>query len=347
MAATNDTLPDRGSQTPLSLIDKNLDICRGVIAVIGMLANGFVIYVFLRVRFLRSITNLFLINQSAIDCLCSAFLVAMKFIPISWPLQFGAFNDFICKIWVSEYLMYGLIVASTMNLVCVTIERYIGIVYPLFHRGYFTDRKAKIMIVFVWAWGYACELVWMIVNGAEDGICMMHFPSTTYLHFNGFWFITVIFILPVTIMLYAYIHMFISLRHKNINIANVEASGRTVKMEKARRNVIKTLATVFIMYIICWLPEQAMYFQYCVGIPVDLTGIKFNVALLLINCNMIVNPFIYTIQYNQFKQGVRTAFRQRTTSAIAPLPANPADVEQGGISLPKRTATSTESASNI
>ncbi|XP_070582307.1 allatostatin-A receptor-like [Ptychodera flava] len=346
-----------GTYIPLSLVEKTLKMSWGVIGVVGMMANAFVIFIFLRVPSLRSITNMFLINQSLLDFASSAILVAVKFTPVKWPLRLGAFNDFVCKVWVSEYLNMGVVVASTLNLICVSFERYFAIVHPLLHRDWLTETKAKVVMALVWVLGYISELVWMVINRAKDGFCTMVWPSATYQNFFGFYFIVLVFIMPVSLMTYAYLRILVSLRQTNPALDNATSAsgpdgvgGRAAAMSKASRNVLKTLVTVFLAYVCCWLPQQCMFFMYTIGLPVDLTSNGFNVAMVLVNCNMLVNPFIYVFQYRQFIRGVRETFRRRKAT-VAPKSTTPATdrrrVPANGTSTKQSTSTKvTTSTSN-
>ncbi len=79
---TNDTTGlepniDDNLNDPLQHVQSNLDILKYIIAVIGILGNGGVIFVLLKAKAVKKeATNILVINQSAIDFIASFLLLA-------------------------------------------------------------------------------------------------------------------------------------------------------------------------------------------------------------------------------------------------------------------------------
>lgn len=76
-----------------------------------------------------------------------------------------------------------------------------------------------------------------------------------------------------------------------------------------RKNVTKTLFIVYVVYVICWSPDQWAFLQYNLGGELDFGSTFTNFAILIAQLNSCVNPFIYGLQYRQYRQGLIKLFK--------------------------------------
>ena len=73
-------------------------------------------------------------------------------------------------------------------------------------------------------------------------------------------------------------------------------------IHRARSNVIKTLATVGVFFVVCWTPNEVCYVAHFVGYPlVDFTSTFYNSTVLLVFAISLVNPVIYAVRYRQVR----------------------------------------------
>ena len=78
--------------------------------------------------------------------------------------------------------------------------------------------------------------------------------------------------------------------------------------EKAKRNIVKTLAIVTLCYFICWVPNKILVLLYSTGTIATFPRIfGFTVILAFINC--CINPIIYIGKYDAFRTGLSLLFR--------------------------------------
>ena len=78
--------------------------------------------------------------------------------------------------------------------------------------------------------------------------------------------------------------------------------------EKAKKNIVKTLAIVTGCYFICWMPNKIYVLLYVTGTVSTFTPIfGFTVILAFIKC--CINPIIYIGKYDAFKTGLSLLFR--------------------------------------
>ena len=92
------------------------------------------------------------------------------------------------------------------------------------------------------------------------------------------------------------------------NSTGSDLKRKNEKVNTARKNVIKTLALVAFCYIICWSWNQIYYFMFNLGYPVDFASNFFHFTVIMFFSNSVVNPFIYTFQYESFKHAAKQLF---------------------------------------
>ena len=94
---------------------------------------------------------MFLANQSAIDVLASFVLLMVEITdPLSGRVNRNADSwrdQLYCRLWVTMYPLWALLMSSTYNIVMVTLERYFAIVHPVMHKVLF-NLQAYISIVY-------------------------------------------------------------------------------------------------------------------------------------------------------------------------------------------------------
>ena len=79
-------------------------------------------------------------------------------------------------------------------------------------------------------------------------------------------------------------------------------------MSKAARNVIRTMLTISIVFVLCWLANTIYVILYTAGVDIVLSGPTYSVTVYAVFGNVIVNPFIYSVQYAPFQNQVKKLF---------------------------------------
>ncbi|XP_033637341.1 neuromedin-U receptor 2-like [Asterias rubens] len=290
-----------------------LDISKTLFGALGILGNGLVCVVIAKVPAMRTQTNAIIFNQAIIDFI-SCVLVIMK----SYLGTPGSDNEFLftihCHLLFSGAFIWIFFVASTLNLVLLTLERYVAIMYPFKYVVYFGKRQVAVMLVAVWmiATGFELRLVShvQVING-DCG-----YPNKTRTVFITDGTITFLFeyLIPLIIMTSCYVHIAGHLKKTASNVHpgqpnNQDVNSMSGSLIRARRNTLKTLFIVFVTYIICWTPNQTIYLIYHFGMPLDFQGVLYVSTEFLVQLNTCVNPVIYAFKYKQFQKGVRSLLK--------------------------------------
>lgn len=116
-----------------------------IVFVVGLITNVVAIYIFTCSLKLRNETTTYMMNLVVSDLLfvCTLPLRVFYFINRNWP-----FGSTLCKVSVSLFYtnMYG----SILFLTCISVDRFLAIVYPFRSRALRTKRNAKIVCIAVW-----------------------------------------------------------------------------------------------------------------------------------------------------------------------------------------------------
>ncbi|XP_041483230.1 galanin receptor type 1-like [Lytechinus variegatus] len=302
---------------------------------IGVIGNALVMIVFRHLRSKRSQANLFILNQSLADFVTSLFIITFGTTRIvRHKLSHdGASGFFLCRFWWSRFFVFSGFAVSTFNLTAMSIERYIAVVHPLKYQVFFKRRNTIIVILIVWIVGPIMQWVFPIWQYASvDGSCIF---QSSWGKVHGIVVGVVLFcweyFFPCLFMSFAYVTILRTLRIKERQVhAQVGApdqgggpkqdtngnpkgpnnkNNATSKQAQARRkNVTVTLFILFIVYFVCWSPNQFTFLQFNLGGPLNFDGIWYHFTVVAAFCNTCINPFIYALKHRQFQEGLKSLF---------------------------------------
>lgn len=302
---TGSVYTTEGIPTSTSVTDVLLPVLYFIIGFLGILGNGVVIIVFLANRkVFRSITNLLILNQAIMDFVVAIIFLLDRFGPSLYKLTTNeTLSEMLCRIWDSEYLLWAFYIASTQNLVMVSLERYFATCHPVKHRNYFTIRGAKIGIAGIWLFGLVYQSYWIFVFFFEfsSQSCFPLWTNRTLQACMGVFVFLMEYLIPLIVMTFSYVNIILMLKKRG--------QGKSGSVfQRAKRNVTITLCLVFVSYVICWTPTEFGYILYNCGRPYDFEGTFHYVATVLVLCNMCTAPFIYTFKYEQFQNYLKRMF---------------------------------------
>ena len=310
-----------------------------VIGIVGALGNGFVIIVMVSSKEVRrKIPNILIIHQSIIDAFTSVLLILTSANTYdNKGDHYGLIGEFYCRIWAMKVPLWSAFMVSTYNLLVLTIERYIEIVHPLFHKVSFGRAHLFTLMVLVWIIGFAYNfLLTGLTSGTTSGSCdlMTNWPNDFARKATGVLTFVLQYFVPLLVMIFCYSSIAWILKTKamkvvpissinNLNTANSTTQSqnpnvvmRTTLMSKARRNVIKTLFIVCLCFIACWTWNQVFFLLYNTGYEVSFSSGLYHFTVYAAFINSCVNPFIYIVQLTSFRNAVKLLFGCSTTSVV-------------------------------
>lgn len=123
-----------------------------MVFVLGLISNCVAIYIFICILKVRNETTTYMINLAMSDLL---FVFTLPFRIFYFATQNWPFGDLLCKI--SVMLFYTNMYGSIFFLTCISVDRFLAIVYPFKSKTLRTKRNAKVV----------CAAVWLTVMGGS------------------------------------------------------------------------------------------------------------------------------------------------------------------------------------
>lgn len=252
----------------------------GVFIVFGVVGNVLVILSVVCHRHLRTVTHYLIVNLAVADLLLSA--TVLPFSAIYEILDRWVFGRAFCNVWAAVDVLCC--TASIMSLCVISVDRYIGVSYPLRYPTMMTKRRALLVVLLLWMLSVIISIGplfgWKEPEPEDDSICNIT-EEPGYAIFSA----VGSFYLPLTIILVMYCRVYVvahresqGLRegHKTERldtefvILRIHRGQATASEDEALRSrthfalrllkfsrekkAAKTLGLVVGCFILCWLP---------------------------------------------------------------------------------------------
>jgi len=182
--------------------------------------------------------------------------------------------------------------ASISNLAVLTVDRYIAIVTPMQYQLKANFKRASILLCLIW--------VISLGLGIPSGIIQSVQRITKY-----YTLALVVIIVPIYIRIYL-----IARGQERVIARQAEHIEKDSKKKRDRENIAaKTIGSVLAVFIFCWLPLIVipMIFRYSAANRVVMRALKWAQTVAL--CSSAVNPVIYSLKTQIFKQEVKKVLR--------------------------------------
>ena len=201
--------------------------------------------------------------------------------------------------------------ASTWNLTCLTIERHLAIVNPLEYDAEKVLNRLKWVFLFVWVLTGIGALMLPLTTVIVDGTCIFVYRmrGTWVWDYYTIHSISFALLVPAAIMIVCYSRMIIALLKSSKNIRsskNTDSEGnKSDKMRMAQLNIFQISFIMMLFSFLSWLTKDSAVFMYAIGVRPTLGNDHYRVGRLLIVVNSCINPYIYAVRYNDFKDQMK------------------------------------------
>ncbi|XP_061754752.1 alpha-1B adrenergic receptor-like isoform X2 [Nerophis ophidion] len=264
-------------------------------------------------------------------------------------LDYWVFGRIFCDIWAAVDVLCC--TASIMSLCAISIDRYIGVRYPLQYPVIVTEKRALLAMLAVWILAIVISigplLGWKQPPSQDDTVCVIT-EEPFYALFSSLGS----FYIPLAVILAMYCRVYVVAKRTTKNLeagvmkerqqdsneltlrihcrnqqiqdlcatskggGGASSAGRstlTVKLLKFSREkkAAKTLGVVVGMFILCWLP-------FFLALPISSFNRNlrppetfFKVIFWLGYFNSCLNPIIYPCYSREFKQAFIRILRCR------------------------------------
>uniref|UniRef100_A0A8D0DV47 Neuropeptide Y receptor type 2 n=1 Tax=Salvator merianae TaxID=96440 RepID=A0A8D0DV47_SALMN len=274
-----------------------------LIIVLGFLGNSLVVYVIVRYKTMRTVTNFFIANLAVADLmvitLCLPFTLAYTLLD-EW--KFGAV---LCHLVVCAQALS--VHVSTLTLTVIALDRYRCIVFHLDSR---ISKKISFVIIAA-TWLVAAILASPLAIFREYryeeipdinlriAVCSEKWPSedrdaTIY----SLSMLLLQYVLPLSIICYAYIRIWFKLRSHISPTTRSDSHCR-------RRKTTKMLVMVVVVFAVSWLPINVLQLAVDLDLVLVLHDYKllYTVFHVVAMCSTFVNPLLYGWMNKNYRNG--------------------------------------------
>ena len=273
---------------------------------VGLVGNSVAMFILTSsVKIRKSKSYVLLTNQSLLDFTTTLFMIT--YLPLkyhgNWSNMSGSWDLIICHVIYNQLYVTIPRLSSSYNLVALSLGRMISVVWLIFHKGRCTRRMTLIIAVITWVLGFGIATAFSIpTNGINPAkrkcYYWNHLPSLFHYQIFSVLYITFSVLLPLTAMLTSY-----AVRYAIISSRRM---GPGIKL-----NVAGMLATCVLLFVCCHVLRLSliMIMNFSKN-RIDPMGALFLVGVIIVQMNAIVNPFIYSLQYMDYKKELKRQFRK-------------------------------------
>jgi len=186
-----------------STLHQHCNDCHGIV---GSAANAIVLYALI-VQYLEESKKrgvyLLIVNQNLLDLCCCVFLFICVSIKVSNINLRSELGYILYTLFINENLAICCLSASILNLLCLTVERYLKVVHPFWSKKYLKRWVIYALIIFSWIGGITSFLPFGIATTyVVDGTCMayqLYFDTPSIKSGYGTYNFVSFFIIPMII----------------------------------------------------------------------------------------------------------------------------------------------------
>ncbi|XP_055366477.1 trace amine-associated receptor 7a-like [Betta splendens] len=271
------------------------------IALLTASLNLLVIVSISHFRQLHTSTNLLLLSLAVSDFLVGLIVMPFQilFLEPCWFL-----GDLVCTFYF--FVPYIAINSSVINIVLISVDRYVAICHPLSYATKFSQKTVKLCVLLCWL--YCVMYSFMILN---DNLKQPGRFNSCYgqcvINVNGGVDMVLNFIIPISAIIVLYVRVFVvavsQARSMRSHVAAVKLQrSLTVTVRKSEIKAAKTLGVTVFVFLMCFVP------YYCASLSGYILTINTSTndfIHFLVLSNSCLNPLIYTFLYPWFRKSVK------------------------------------------
>ena len=273
-----------------------------IMGVVGTAANALVLYAMVAAKEHKK--QFLIFNQNALDLCSSLFLVIIFTIKLCKINYTG--TVWLCFIFYREHILWALVLGSSINLMSITIERYIKVVHP--NRSKKVLRKWVRWLAAAFAWIAPIVYKFILVIATShfiDGVCVSYvvFESRTAALIHAFWNFTSFYASVVFVLVFGYGKILVVIRRQARVMAGHSGPGSSTSQTQSSQiqtNVIKTMIFVCAFYVMLWTPSD-IYYLLLHFIP-DIPNTMYFYSTFSGFFYVSANPFIYALKFDPVRR---------------------------------------------
>ncbi|XP_072546549.1 ovarian cancer G-protein coupled receptor 1 [Salminus brasiliensis] len=276
-----------------------------LVLLVGLPANAYSLYhAWLQLR-ARNELGVYLINLTVSDLLYLASLpLWLQYIFQGDDWQYG---EWVCQL--CGFLLYENIYVSIGFLCCISIDRYLAVVYPLRFSSLRSMKAAALASTIVWLKELGMGVVFfrhkeLSKDTSNHSVCFEHYPMQLWEKPVNHYRFFVGFLFPLGILSLSYFRV-------------LRAVGKSAGTQTAQKTRIKNLVTsTIIIFLVCFSPYhvfllvRTIFEKECTFIIKIFNYYHFSLLLTSLNC--VADPMLYCFVSESAQRGIQQALEACT-----------------------------------
>ncbi|CAG5922060.1 alpha-1A adrenergic receptor [Menidia menidia] len=309
-----------------------LGLVLGVFILFGVVGNILVILSVVCHRHLRTVTHYFIVNLAVADLLLSS--TVLPFSAIFEILDRWVFGRVFCNVWAAVDVLCC--TASIMSLCVISVDRYIGVSYPLRYPSIMTKHRALLAVILLWVLSVIISIGplfgWKEPAPEDESICKItEEPGYAIFSAVGSFYLPLAIILAMYCRVYVVAHresrglrdghkteksdseqVILRIHRGNTTVSEDDSlrsrthfALRLIKFSREKK-AAKTLGIVVGCFVLCWLPFFLVLPIGSIFPAYRPSDTVFKITFWLGYFNSCINPIIYPCSNQEFKKAFQS-----------------------------------------
>ncbi|XP_030643293.1 probable G-protein coupled receptor 132 [Chanos chanos] len=305
---------DHNCSTPYEENRIPLVVMYSIVIVVGMPANLITVYLTFRQIQRKNVLGIYLFSLSVCD------LMYLSTLPL-WAIYVDNghvwhWSSLACKI--TGYLFFNNMYISIFLLCCVSLDRYVAVVYAVESRGLRKSKLALIITVVIVIIVALTHLpVFTMSEGDVDNMeqkrCFEPGQNSFMVTFFNYGRFLMGFLLPFCVLVFTNHAIFV----------NVKASAGL--MERQKDKVRYLALAVILLFVVCFAPYHVILLVRAISYNLSLEECHFEksvytpytISLGLSTINSAMNPVLYVLASDNIRKEIRRNLASLRSGSVA------------------------------
>ena len=300
-----------------NLEDIILGFLVSVLIVTDVIGNTLVVLVIIKDHSMRTPINYLLLNLAIADLMVGIFCLPSTVLHQFFSHPSGKTGEVLCKLLTGMTMAWMSEMAASFSLMFIAVERYYAVLHPLQFLGKLTIRKTKIFMLVSWGLSALLSIPEFLFTSYkdEDSACEMLF----IVQWQGQAYALLWFVItgaaPTIIMFVLYSKVIGNLWFQREKTTNITRHA----VLRSRKKISRIMVTVSVVFVLTCIPNHICFVvENYSGFRSPAIGQKILKCLIVLNS--AVNPFLYSLQSQQFNKSVKKLFRRTRRKVNVKVP---------------------------